>query len=282
MVNEGHHRGAIVDTLLDGHDTLLQTPEGRVFQSFHQQLQDEVELDAMKRRLRMLLAHPQATEALSVVQQSDLRWLVLRLIKESATVIRTRSRSERDVRSFLRTGLAAEHHRIGQLLSDVFKCAQSIDWAATSIRRQPSSLPPIAIACGGLPLIERLRVKSLDQEALRELDLQSRAGNIDQIDEDFWSSLDGLDRDAWVRETAEALRASSDPLTLRALADRLTPTHDLESLAVWIGMAREADAPVGDGTETIDLTTPDGLALQFVVPHLTLSPAAFEQFEWEP
>jgi uncharacterized small protein (DUF1192 family) len=282
MVNEGHHRGAIVDTLLNGHDTLLETSEGRVFQSFHQQLQDEVELDAMKRRLRILLQHPQVNDALSLAQQSELRWLVLRLIKESASVIRTRSRSERDVRSFLRTGLAAEHHRIGQILNDVFQCAQSIDWSATSNRRAPSPLPPVAVACGGLPLIERLRVKSLDHEARRELDLQSRAGSIDQIDDEFWSSLDGLDRDAWVRETADTLRSSPEPLTLRTLADRLVPTHDLESLAVWIGMAREAEAPVDADRETIDLMGRDGQALRFVVPHLTLTPAAFEQFEWEP
>ncbi|WP_206203236.1 DUF3375 family protein [Thermomonas sp. HDW16] len=138
IVNEGHHRGAVVDTLLDGHDTLLETVEGRVFQAFHQQLQHEVELEAMKRRLRIILQHSQASVALTMSQQTDLRWLVMRLVKESASVIRARSRSERDVRSFLRTGLAAEHHRVGQLLNEVFRHAQAVDWSITSIRRQPT------------------------------------------------------------------------------------------------------------------------------------------------
>lgn len=282
VVNEGHHRGAIVDTLLDGHDTLLETAEGRVFQAFHQQLQQEIELEAMKRRLRTILNHPQAGIALTMSQQTDLRWLVMRLVKESASVIRTRSRSERDVRSFLRTGLAAEHHRIGQLLTEVFRHAQMLDWGSASIRRQPTCLPPIAIACGGLPLVERLRFKSLDQQALRDLDLQRMAGDIDQIDEEFWSSLDSLDREALVRNTVEVMRTSAQPLSLAGLAQRLPPTHDLESLAVWLGMAREVDCAIGGERETLDLTTRDDQALRFHVPLLELDPAAFEHFEWEP
>lgn len=282
IVNEGHHRGAVVDTLLDGHDTLLETAEGRVFQAFHQQLQHEVELEAMKRRLRIILQHSQASVALTMSQQTDLRWLVMRLVKESASVIRARSRSERDVRSFLRTGLAAEHHRVGQLLNEVFRHAQAVDWSITSIRRQPTHLPPLAIACGGLPLVERLRFKSLDQQALRDLDLQRMAGDIDQIDEEFWSSLDSLDREALVRDTVETIRSSNQPLSLAGLAQRLPPTHDLESLAVWLGLAREADCTIGEERETLDLITRDDQNLRFHVPLLALDPAAFENFEWEP
>ena len=292
IVNDGYHRGTIVDTLLDGHDTLLETAEGQVFQAFQQQLQREVELDAMKRRLRVILQHSQARTALTATQQADLRWLVMRLVKESASVIRTRSRSERDVRSFLRTGLAAEHHRVGQLLNEVFRYAQQVDWSAASVRRQPGCLPPVAVVCSGLPLVERLRFKSLDQQALRDLDLQRMAGDIDQIEDEFWSSLDSLDRDALVRDTVDVVRASDTPLSLADLAQRLPPTHDLETLAVWLGMAREAACVVGTQRETLDVTlqdlatrnvaSQDKQALRFQVPLLALDPAAFEHFEWEP
>ncbi len=282
IVNDGYHRGAIVDTLLDGHDSLLETAEGQVFQAFHQQMQQEVELDAMKRRLRTILQHPQARTALTLAQQADLRWLVMRLVKESASVIRARSRSERDVRSFLRTGLAAEHHRVGQLLNEVFRHAQMVDWSAASVRRQPGCLPPLAIVCGGLPLVERLRFKSLDQQALRDLDLQRMAGDIDQIEDEFWSSLDSLDREALVRDTVDVMRASDEPLSLAALAQRLPPTHDLETLALWLGMAREAACVIGTERETLDVITRDEQALRFEVPLLALDPVSFENFEWEP
>lgn len=287
IVNEGYHRGAIVDTLLDGHDTLLETAEGRVFQAFHQQLQQEVELDAMKRRLRIILQHAQARTALTAAQQTDLRWLVMRLVKESASVIRARSRSERDVRSFLRTGLAAEHHRVGQLLNEVFRYAQMIDWSSAPVRRQPSCLPPLAIVCGGLPLVERLRFKSLDQQALRDLDLQRMTGDIDQIEDEFWSSLDSLDREALVRDTVDVIRAGDEPLSLADLAQRLPPTHDLETFALWLGMAREAACTIGTAREALDVSTRDVAireerTLRFHVPLLTLDPAAFEHFEWEP
>ena len=60
------------------------------------------------------------------------------------------------------------------------------------------------------------------------------------------------------------------------------PTHDLESLAVWLGLAREADCTIGEECETLDLATRDDQNLRFHVPLLALDPAAFEHFEWEP
>jgi uncharacterized small protein (DUF1192 family) len=282
IVADGQHRGAIVDTLLNGHDALLETPEGRVFQAFHHQLQQEVELDAMKRRLRAILQHPSAVSSLSGLQQADMRWLVTRLVKESAAVIRTRSRSERDVRSFLRTSLAAEHHRVGQLLSEALSVAQRVDWQSAAVRRMASPLPPVALPCGGLPLMERLRFKSLDQETLRELDLKRLSGDLDAIDDDFWSSLDSLDRDALVRDTVAVLQSSGRPLRLAELAERVPVTHDLESLAVWVGIAREVNAPMHDARETIEVTTRDQKRLVFAVPVTELDPAAFTTFAWEP
>ena len=282
IINEGQHRGSIIDSLLDGHDALLETAEGRVFQAFHLQLRHEVELDAMQRRLRAILQHPQAKAALSVQQETDLRLLVMRLVKESASVIRTRSRSEHDVRSFLRTGLATEHHRVGQLLNEFFRLAQAIDWHSTAVRRQPCGLPPLAIASGSLPLIERLRFKSLDSESLRELDLQRLSGDLEQIDDEFWDALDSLDRDALLADTLDVIRSSEQALDLPTLAQKLPPSHDLETLAMWIGMAREAGSPIQAGEQTLELASGDDRAFRFHVPLLRLEPAAFADFDWEP
>lgn len=282
IVNEGRHRGAVVDALLDGHDSLLETPEGRVFASFHQQLRHEVELEAMQQRMRAILRHPATRTALTTPQQEDLRWLKMRLVKESKSVIRTRSRSERDVRSFLRSGLAKEHHRVGQLLNDLFQQALQVDWSAASVRRKPSILPPIAIVCGNLPLVERLRFKSLDQDALRDLNLQRMAGDLGQIEEEFWQALDSLDRQELVNRTASAIAASNHPLSLSELSRVVEPTHDLESLAIWVGMAREAGCAFDGDRETLEVALSDDKRLRFQVPLLVLDPAAFAQFEWEP
>lgn len=186
------------------------------------------------------------------------------------------------MRGFLRTGLAAEHDRVGQLLQEVFRAAQAVDWQRAAIRRAPASLPPVAIALAGLPLIERLRVKSLDREARRELDLARAAGDLSELGEDFWWSLDNLDRAALVRDTLAVIRTSAEALSLPALAQRLPPTHDLETLAVWIGMAREAGCAPGAGREALDLATRDGQPLRFNVPALVFAPEAFAAFDWDP
>lgn len=282
IVADGNHRGSILQTFLDGHDDLLQTAEGRVFQSFHQQLREEVDLHAMQLRLRRILLHPGASSALSMVQESELRLLVLRLVKESAAVIRTRSRSERDVRGFLRTGVAAEHNRVGQLLNDVFKAAQAVDWTRQAVRRAESPLPPLAFSCSGLPLVERLRFKDLDTATRRALELDRQSADIADADDDFWSALEGLDREALVRDTLHLIRQQTTPLSLAGLAALLPPSHDLESLAVWIGMAREADSDFTGGTESLEVTAQDGVALTFTLPQVRLDPAALDTFNWEP
>ena len=44
----------------------------------------------------------------------------------------------------------------------------------------------------------------------------------------------------------------------------------LESIALWLSMAREADAPVHRQRESVDVLGRDGIALRFQVPQVEL------------
>ncbi|MBN0343615.1 DUF3375 domain-containing protein, partial [Pseudomonas aeruginosa] len=93
------------------------------------------------------------------------------------------------------TALAAEHHRVGQLLSDFFNLALSVDWQRQAVRRSTVRLPPVGVAITGVPAIERLRFKTLDDDDTGELDLSLKPAGLEQIDDDFWDAFDGLDRE---------------------------------------------------------------------------------------
>ncbi|ATE71280.1 DUF3375 domain-containing protein [Lysobacter capsici] len=281
IVNEQHHRGDIVDSLLDGHDRLLETAEGRVFQGFQQQLSQEIELDQMKRRLRMILRHPGTATALNRVQQADLRWLVMRLVMESGSVIRARARSESDVKSFLKTGLAAEHHRVGALLNEVFSVALELSWTP-SLRRKASPLPVLAPANSNLSVIERLRFKSADSTVKQELELKRKGNDLNRVEDDFWASFDSLDREALMQETLKIIVESEKPLSTGELAQRLPPSHDLETLALWIGMAREAGSPITEPGESVQVADRHDGMLRFHVPSIEFFAPHFEDFKWEP
>jgi hypothetical protein len=281
IVSEQSHRGEIVDKLLDSHDILIDTPEGRVFQGFQHQLSRTVELDHMKLRLRAILKHPFAEAALTAQQHSELRWLIMRLVKESETVIQARTRIERDVKGFLKTGLAVEHHRVGLLLNQIFQHALDIDWASQSVRRKPAPLPPVASSNPSLPLISRLRFKSLDDDGPAALELSGRRGNLNEVEEDFWLAFAGLDRQVLVNDTLALLKERGEPLTLADLARYLPPTHDLETLSVWLTMAREAGIPVHASTEEVDVRCTDGASLRFQVPKVALDAASLAGIEWE-
>lgn len=282
IMSEQFDRGDILDRLLNGQEALLDTSEGRVFDSFQQQLKRRIELDNMREQLRSILAHPAAERALNRIQLSDLKLLRIRLVSESQAVLQARARSEKDVKGFIKTGLAAEHHRVGQLLNEVFQIAQELDWQRQSTRRTASPLPPLGFALGNLPLAERLRFKSLDSDANDELDLSPQETNLEGLEDEFWDALDGLDREALVQNTLALLSKEGRALTLSELAQRLPPTHDLEALALWLGMAREAGIEIEPTlTEEVQLIDEDQEHWLFTVPIASLTNEDLCDLEWE-
>lgn len=281
IISEQRHRGEIVDSLLDSHDQLLETPEGQVFHGFYQQLHSTVELDNMKHRLRNILRNAAVGQALNHHQQSELRWLIARLVGESANVIRARARSERDVKGFIKTGLAAEHHRVGELLREILEVALEVDWSSASERRRPAPLPPVGIAANALPLVERLRFKSLDTDETLPLILSGQNASLSDVDQDFWAVFDSLDRGRLLQDTLQLLSVTGTAMSIADIASHLPPSHDLETLSLWLSMARETDAVDDEQRQDVDIVDTDGVTLRFNVPRIALTADAVQHIEWE-
>ena len=275
IISAQHHRGAVMDQLLDGHANLLNTQEGRVFEGFQQQLNQQSELADMRLRIRAILKHTSAKQALDDVQHSTLSLLVQQLIKEAQVVQAVRARSEREVSQFMKTGQAAENQRVGQLLNDILQQALDVDWQRQAVRRQDAPLPPLGVTLAGLPLLERLRVKSLDGGGATELLLTTQYADLDQLEEEFWQAFEGLDRDALLAQTLQTLEHSGQPMTLAALARALPPgVHDLETLSLWLTLARASGAAFDAGQEEHITTQDTAGAWRFTVPCVALEAAA--------
>lgn len=277
------HRGEILDELLNGHDELLETPEGQVFHGFFQQLTRGAQLAQSKQRLRTIINHPVTRQALSDQQRSDLRWLFIRLNRESATVLRTRERSERDVKGFLQTGLVTEHHRVGALLDELLCAALDIDWSQKAVRERNSHLPPVAPANNNLPLVERLRFKSENGGQEHPLDLGQQQTDLKDIDADFWLSFASLDQQRLFNQTYQLLQEHPHGMSIAEIAKDLPPSHDLESIAFWLGMARETGQPFQAEEEVIDIAPQEKgeNSLRFHIPKVELTTAALDSVEWE-
>ena len=278
IVSEQQHRGQVLNQLLDSHEELLRTPEGQVFQAFHEQLTLEAPLRTMREGILGILRHPAAQEALGLQQRSDLRWLVPRLVSESRGVIDARARSERDVRGFMLSGLAAEHHRVGQLLQQVLDAAARIDWAPAALRRQAMPLPPVAgmLAQGqhGIRPVDRLVYGAPDDLARAALDLQPQQARLDDLEDDFWEAFDSFDEAGWLVQTSDLLQAHPDGLSLPALARLLPPTHDLQTLVLWVSVAEPPGVDPPEFRDELLLRPREGAWLRFDLPHRVLTPSA--------
>jgi len=233
----------------------------------------------MKRRLRLILENENTDTALERTQKADLRSLVPRLVQESQRVIQARARGERDVRGFLKSGLADEEIRVGAVLQDLFQVALRLDWQSTVVRRTPGPLPPVAIAVSNLPLAERLLFKDVSDDESGDLDLTVSEADPAQMDDEFWRAYRALDRSQLFDATVNQLRSSGVPLTIRALAAALPPSHDLETLAYWLALAREVGVEIDDKNEMIDLFNEDEGWTRFYVPTVELTFAAVHKLE---
>jgi hypothetical protein len=266
IISEQHNRGEIVDELLTGHEQLVQTMEGQVFETFHAQLVKTAELEEMKRRLRTILENENADRALERRQKADLRQLVARLLQESERVIQARARSERDVRGFLKSGLVDEQVRVGAILQELLRVATGVDWKSQKIRRSPSPLPPVAVTVNNLQLVERLLVKQTDAEVQTDLELMLHEANPAEMGDEFWQAYYALNRAQLFESTIAYLRESGKPLTIGGLTHALPPTHDLETLAYWLAMAREAGIKIDDTLESVDISNEADGDTRFYVP----------------
>lgn len=270
ILSEGSHRGEIVENLLDSHETLVKTPEGQVFETFHEQLVKPLELDKMKLRLNSILNNEATSNSLNRRQCNDLRGLIPNLINESRGVIHARSRSERDVRSFLKSGLADEQVRVGALLTELLRIALDIDWSSQSTRRSPSPLSPVAISNPNLRILERLTFRDGTDDSPPEIDLSEQKADLKDLGNDFWQAFQALDRIQLFEKTLSVLKESGKPLTLGELVRALPPTHDLETLSFWLEMAREAGIEPTSNIETIDIEDATEGMFRFAVPCVSL------------
>lgn len=95
--------------------------------------------------------------------------------------------------------------------------------------------------------------------------------DLDQVEDEFWQAFEGLDREALLTQTLQALEHSGQPMTLAALALALPPgAHDLETLTLWLALARESGAVFNDGQqEQITIRNQEG-EWHFTVPRVAL------------
>ncbi|MCD0459999.1 DUF3375 family protein [Roseiconus lacunae] len=278
VLSEKQNRGQVVDELLDGHDALVATPEGQVFENFHEQLVKSAELRRMKDRLREILDNENTTRSLTRRQRADLRQLVSRLVAESERVIQARAGSERDVRGFLKSGLADEQIRVGGILQEIFRVALEVDWKSQALRRAPGPLPPVGVSIPGLPLLERLLVKQVHADGDEELDLTIDEGDPSKMDDEFWAAYHALDRELLFEQTLKQLKDEGKPLTIGELASSLPPTHELETLAYWLTLARQCGFVLDERTENIVLDC-ESPPTRFLVPLVELEYGAASDLE---
>ena len=248
---------------------MIETSEGQVFESFYAQLVKTTEIEEMKRRMRSILANDNATRA--GTETKSRPWAVgAAHVAGIGTSHPSAAKSERDVRGFLKSGLADEQIRVGALLQDIFQAALEVDWQSQKVRRLPAPLPPLAVSAGNLPLPERLLVKQIDPVNGGELNLTVSEADPAEMDGELWQALRAMNRAELFETTVAHLRASGQRLTIGGLAEALPPTHDLETLAYWLAMARQAGFEIDGRMETVDLQNDAADWTRFHVPAVEL------------
>jgi len=122
-----------------------------------------------------------------------------------------------------------------------------------------------------LPLVERFLVKDTSTEKSEELDFKLQEAEFNSMDDEFWMAYRALDRAKLFQQTVNYLKSQEKPVTLKRLAEALPPTHDLETLAYWLAMAREAGIEIDESLEQIDLFDEEDGWTRFHTPRVNLA-----------
>ena len=282
FIAEDHNRGEVVEQLLQTQETLLATAEGQVFDAFYEQLSYTGELELMKAQLRQILAHEQASKALRRDQHLELRFLSNNLVQESRQVIEARARSENDVKSFIKAGVAIEHHRITQVTRELFEIAGKIDWASLKNRRLGVSLPPVGLAVGSsVPLVERLRfsTRSLDQSS--PLNLVENQPDLADLDDELWQDFNAFDDVEHVEKTRSFVETLSEAVTIAQLFTAIQPEHPTEAIVAWLEIANQASLAFEARFETIEANISDAEKMIYKVPVVYYQPGCLKQIDLE-
>jgi hypothetical protein len=170
---------------------------------------------------------------------------------------------------------------VGVLLQEIFQVALELDWQSHKLRRSDSPLPPLAVSLGNLPVIERILPKQISEDDTETLELQVTQADPAQMDAEFWNAYHALNRTELFLRTLEHLQASGDRRTIGQLATSLPPSHDLETLAFWLAMAREAGIALEDVPEIVDLADDKEQVTRFKIPSVKLGYEEVKQLRVE-
>ena len=129
--------------------------------------------------------------------------------------------------------------------------------------------------------MERLRFKEWQSDVAEVLDLLPQDGQLNDLDDEFWESFDGLNQIALLARTSELLEDYPGDMSIADIAQAIPPSHDLEAISLWLSMAMASDTVKEAQSEQLDIEEGDGAIVRFTVPKVALNSDAVQGMDFE-
>ncbi len=69
-------------------------------------------------------------------------------------------------------------------------------------------------------------------------------------------------------------------MSIAQLFRELSPSHDLEAIALWLMVAKELDIVAGTETETLDVTNEEQQTFRYSIPSVKFQASQFAKLDW--
>jgi len=263
---EGDSRGDVLSSVMDEEDVLSTTEPGSAFDEFYNLLCDGNRSTEFREQLNRILNRPVGKQ-LSEKRRNFLKQLMRELGRDSERVMRVRRRCDEGLRSYIKSGAAAENQTVDRLLSQLEK-------QAVVLRLDLKTETALSLPVGPIKIKspESMRLQSpddkLDTSGVEEK-VNSREPSSHVLD-----CLDAVRVGDIAHKTLSTLRKYG-PMSIAGVVDRNPIQSGLEELVAYWRVAHAVGATALEQKEDVLLMDKQGGSLKTTMSTYLLSAELF-------
>lgn len=268
IIEENSHRGDVLKHWIEQAEALQETEAGSAFSSFYALLAQKQRTDEFREQLRQIVQDPRSSKYLSDKQRHHFKTLLSHLNREGDRIFTIRRDTAENLKQFIESGAAAEHHASAKLLKELAQLALNLRRADLPL----DTAIPLPLNSGKANTNTPFAYRLLEPSERINPELPPPVPDNDTPTADTLAEINPLP----IHQIAAGMKTvlqQHGSLSLAGISQHYPITLDLGELTARIRIAQAVGAAELPERENIDFHTRTGKHYRASIPTLWLTAA---------